>query len=188
MIWLRILGVFGWLKNAALSVFDLARRYPWQAAVIALLALFAWTLHGKHRVEQERDQARHEIAAMVEASKQAKAAQIAVNHEPAKQAQAIAEKSNAESPAYYRSVMSAGDANRVHGESICSQHTDLPGTNPPVEGVHGPDPAAEMVSRPKSEDDQLIYAAGRAAEMHQEALDLIARGAAVADPALSQHH
>jgi hypothetical protein len=34
MIWLRLLGVFGWLKNAALSALRLAGRHPWQAALI----------------------------------------------------------------------------------------------------------------------------------------------------------
>jgi hypothetical protein len=169
MTWFIILG---WLNKARTAFTGFVGRYPWQAAVIALSVAFLWTLHGKHAAQAE-------VAAMKAASKQATAAQIAVNHEPAAKSQAIAEKSNAEAPAYYRAVHAAADANRVSNPCVASP-ANLPGANPSVESVHGPALAPGMVSRPKADDDQLVEAASRAAKMHQEALDLIDAGVAIA--------
>lgn len=82
MIWW--LSVLGWLRKAARALFDIARRYPLQAALIVAVAACGWLWHGKGKALAERDAARAEINAMVEANK--------VAAERAKEARAAAEK------------------------------------------------------------------------------------------------
>ena len=52
---LWLLGALGWLRKAAGAALDLARRYPLQAACIALLCLSGWLWHGKGNALAERD-------------------------------------------------------------------------------------------------------------------------------------
>jgi hypothetical protein len=124
------------------------------------------------------------IAELPAAQKQAGIDQAAVNQAPAQIAAAIAKGSNHDAPAYYDRVRSAADAaaTRVQCPTATGQpgRADLPQPDPAQPGLHGPDPAAELVCRPAVEDGQLVAAAARAAEMHQQALDLIAAGVAVA--------
>ena len=68
MIWLQLLGVWGWLKKAALSVFSAAVRYPWQVALVLSFCLSAWLNYGKGKALAERDAARAQIVALVKAS------------------------------------------------------------------------------------------------------------------------
>jgi hypothetical protein len=75
MIWW--LSALGWLRKAARSAIDLAHRYPLAAALIVALAACGWLWHGKSKALAERDAARAEIAAVIEAQKQATAAAIA---------------------------------------------------------------------------------------------------------------
>lgn len=82
MIWW--LSALGWLRKAARAALGLARRYPMQAALILAVAACGWLWHGKGRALAERDAARAEIAAMVEANK--------VATERAKEARAATEK------------------------------------------------------------------------------------------------
>lgn len=81
---LWLLGALGWLRKAATALLDLARRYPLQVALILSLAACGWLWHGKGKALAELDAARAEIAAMIEAQKQAT--------QKAKQARADAEK------------------------------------------------------------------------------------------------
>ncbi len=172
MIWL--LGIGSWLKEAAGAALGWIVRWPWQFALIAALLVCGWLWHG-------RNEARDELAAIHAAQKQATAAQAAVNHEPARKSQAIAEKSDAEAPAYYADVRRAAADNSVRvRDPRPISGPDLPGADRSEPGIHGPDPAADLVCRPEVEDGQLVNAASRAAEMHQEALDLIDAGVAVA--------
>ena len=82
MIWL--LSTLGWLRKAATALFDLARRYPLAAALIASLCLSGWLWHGKGKALAERDAARAQISAMIEASKQA--TELALKERAANQA------------------------------------------------------------------------------------------------------
>lgn len=82
MIWW--LSALGWLRKTAIAALDLARRYPLAAALIASLCLSGWLWHGKGKALAERDAARAEIAAMIEANK--------VATERAKEARAATEK------------------------------------------------------------------------------------------------
>ena len=71
MIWW--LSALGWLRKAARVALDLARRYPMQAALIALLCLSGWLWHDKGKALAERDAARAENVALVKANKAATA-------------------------------------------------------------------------------------------------------------------
>jgi len=112
------------------------------------------------------------------AAKQASKDQQAVNHAPAAASQAIAEKSNAQAPAYYADVRAA--ALRVRADSPrCPVSASVPGADHAAPVNDGPIDAARVVSRPQADDDLLVAAAGRAAQMHADAEALIAAGVAV---------
>lgn len=91
MVTLWLLGALGWLRKAAGAALDLARRYPLQAACIALLCLSGWLWHGKGKAMAERDAARAEISAVIEAQKQATAAAIAARAKTEKLTKDIAD-------------------------------------------------------------------------------------------------
>ena len=61
---LKLLGAWGWLKQALGALLDLIRRYPLAAALIASL----WLWRGKERAEGERDKARAQIVQVEAAS------------------------------------------------------------------------------------------------------------------------
>ena len=84
MIWLKLLGALNWAKRGLAALLGLARSHPWQAALIASLCLSGWLWHGKGKAEAERDAALSQIAALIEAQKQAA--------EKARQARAVTEK------------------------------------------------------------------------------------------------
>jgi len=48
---LWFLGALGWLRKAAVSLWAVVARYPWQTACIALLCLSAWCWHGWGKAE-----------------------------------------------------------------------------------------------------------------------------------------
>lgn len=106
---------------------------------------------------------------------------------PSSDSSAAARRSDAQAPAYYASVAGAAAAHAgvVRGTCPASSvgNANLPGPDPVTPVNDGPAGAAVMVSRPKADDDLIVAAAGRAAKMHQDALDLIAAGDAVADDA-----
>ncbi len=178
MTWLAVRGFLGgiWTKAAPF----LARW--WREVLIAVLALLVW--HKDARLAA-CNAFRADVKA---AAPKAAAAQAAVNHRPAAISQVIAETSDAQAPAYYRAVHAAADAHAVRMRPAPSCRgaggTDLPGTDPAAQSVHGSDATADLVCRPRAEDDQLVAAAGRAAEMRAIAQGWLISGIAVpADPA-----
>lgn len=162
----------GFVRKGLSALVGLVARYPWQAALVATLALCVWFYLG-------RQDARQELADVRAAQKVAGANQAIINHEPARKSEEIARKSNVEAPAYYDSVRRAAAANSVRPQACPVSRPDLPRADSAVEGVHGPAVAPELVCRPAVEDTQLVNASARAAEMRQEALDLITLGVAV---------
>lgn len=88
---LWLLGALGWLRKAATALLDLARRYPLQVALILSLAACGWLWHGKGNALAERDAARAEISAVIEAQKQATAAAIAARAKTEKLTKDIAD-------------------------------------------------------------------------------------------------
>ena len=156
---------------------SLARH--WRGILIGVVSLLAWHWHSRLiDVHAEFDAFQRKTEAQ---SKQAETNQAAVNHVPAILSKVIAEKSNDQAPAYYDAVHVAAERMRKDGPR-CPIAASVPGTDSAPEVIHGPDPAADMVSRPRAEDDLIVNAAGRAAQMHADALELIANGAAVASP------
>jgi len=115
------------------------------------------------------------------ASDQARTAQTAVNHQPAVTSQAIAEKSDAQAPAYYRRFAAAADTGRVPPPAAGLSPAGVPGADQAGAGVHGsvagPDP--EVVCRPRADDDFLTRSTARLALMLADVKALIAAGDAV---------
>ncbi len=81
MIWLKLLGVFGWLKKAATALLGLVRAYPLQTALIASLCLAGWIWRGKQHALAELDAARATIADMTAKAKAARAQSVTIAKE-----------------------------------------------------------------------------------------------------------
>ena len=170
-IWSR-LGA--WFATAA----SWASRNPWPALAIVLLIgnVVQWHIH---KVELAHD------AAIAAAQKSSTAAQITVNQAPAIASAQLARQSDATAPAYYGAVAGAAAAHDsiVRSGACTPGPADLPRPDPAAPVNDRPAVTPELVSRPKPDDDLIVAAAGRAAKMHQDAADLIARGLAVPDDA-----
>lgn len=119
------------------------------------------------------------VDAIHHASVAAREAQEAINHEPARKSAAIAEKSDAETPAYLGDVRRAADAYRVRPEAHCASPANLPGDDPasPVDDRSRPTPGMVAVSR--ADFDLLTGNSGRLAKVQQDAAALIAAGVAM---------
>lgn len=172
MIWAGIAA--RWLLGRLQGLWRVIAAHPWPFIVAALLGL-SWALL------QRGNRYRDDLVATLEAQQQAEQAQIAANREPARKSEEIARKSNDQAPAYHAAVRRAADAAIVRAKACPVGAPDLPGADQALEGLHGPYSTSDLVSVAKPDYDQLTYAAGRAAQMHQEALDLIAGGAASGD-------
>ena len=143
-------------------------RY-WREVLIGLMALFIWHLQAKVAA------CRAFKAEVKTATKQATIAQQAVNHVPAAKSQAIAEKSDAQAPAYYASVRAAADRVRVNSPR-CTVAASVPRADNPPALNDGPADPTRVV--PEADYNQLVDAAARAAQMHADAEALIAAGVA----------
>ena len=88
---LRLLGVWRTIKALAALLWAYARQYPWQTALVISLCLSGWLWHGKGKALAERDAARAEIAAVIEAQKQATAAAITARAKTEKLSKDIAD-------------------------------------------------------------------------------------------------
>ena len=108
-ILLKLIGAWGWLKQALGALLSLVRRYPLQAALIALLCLSGWLWRGKERALSERDDARAETAQVIQAGKDALAAQIALNEATKAKYEAAAEKADHEHSIELADAMSRAD-------------------------------------------------------------------------------
>jgi len=167
MIWIRMLG---WGRALA----KWAKAHP--LLVILALSLAAnWMLWA--RGDRYRDRLSHITTAQTQATRD----QIAVNQAPARISKAIAEKSNAQAPAYYRHALAVAERHRVRA-TCAPGPAHLPGPNHVAEIHDGPAASAELVSRAKAEDDLILAAAARAAQMHADAQALIDAGVAISSP------
>jgi len=175
----KLLFGLGWLKNAALSAFRLAGRYPWQAALIVAVLAAGWQWRGKQ-------QALAQLAAMEAAQTVATENQIAVNHAPAAKSQAIAERSNADAPEYYARGRAAGlayaNAHRMRAEACGPVNPGLPGTDNPAPLDDGTGTVADMVALSRADFDLLTGNSLRLAKVQQDSQSLIDAGVAVAMP------
>lgn len=171
IIWAKLKSGF----SAALSVFE---KYPWQCLCLALLVAVGllWA---------RGDRYRERLLAVQSAQTKAADEQAAVNHVPAAKSQAIAEKSNAEAPAYYEEGRRAGlayaDAHRVR-VSCPIGDPDLPGTDSPAKVDDGAGSAPGMVALSQTDFDTLTGNSLRLAKVQQDASSLIEAGVAVSAP------
>ena len=151
------------------------------ACALALVALVAQSI----RMESQRhraDKAEVTLAQVKPAQAAAAAAQAAVNHHPAAISAAIAEKSDAQAPAYYRSVSAAADLHSLHIKDPRSvSPASLRGADNPPALDDRPAAPADLVCRPTAEDGQIVNAAARAAQMRADAQELIRAGVARAE-------
>jgi hypothetical protein len=181
----------GWLSRWALTAEgEIKDGWRWLTAspvhflafALALSLAANWWL--LERGNRYRDKLASTIASIRPAQAQATKDQAAVNHQPAAISAAIAEHSDVQAPAYYRSVSDAADLHRVRANAACgASPAGVPGADHSAAIDDRPAGAADLVSRPKADDDLLVAAAGRAAKMHADAQALIAAGVAVAEKA-----
>lgn len=79
MIWLaKLLGLWGWLKQAAVSAFRWALGHPLQAACIGLVCLSVWQWRGIQRRDATIAQQTALIAEMQAKAKQARAQSVTI--------------------------------------------------------------------------------------------------------------
>jgi hypothetical protein len=172
----------GWLSRWALTAEgEIKAGWKWatSSAVHALAIALAVSAAGNWLLWQRGDRYRDRLAAVAKVQHQAGQDQATVNHEPARKSAEIARQSDAQAPAYYADVRRAADSHRVRGPACPPVAADMPGTDRAAPVDDRSPAVADMVSRPRAEDDLIVAAAGRAAQMHADALDLIATGAAV---------
>lgn len=149
-IMFKLFSLLGWAKKALTALLDLARRYPREAAIIALLIALAWTWHGN--TKRDRVIAKWETAAKAwqSASDANKAAAIAqVKATEAKFTKAAKESDNAHDKELAQ-AMSAADryaiTHRVRAErgSVSTASAASEGQD---SGVHEvPAAATELVA------------------------------------------
>jgi len=178
----------GWLSRWAVTAEgEIKAGWRWLTAspvhfLIVALALSlgcnVWLWRGW---DAEKAGRHSDAIAFQTASDQARTAQIAVNHQPAVTSQAIAEKSDAQAPAYYRRFAAAADTGRVPAPQAGLSAAGVPGADPVGTSVHGPAAGAdtEVVCRPKSDDDFLTRSTARLALVLADVKALIAAGDAV---------
>lgn len=188
MIWLKLLGVIGWLKKAMGALLGLVRSYPLQAALIASLCLSGWLWHGRqvqHRGwEAEKAGRAADRAAYEKASADNLAAQIAQVKALEAQSQKIAKEADNAYRIELADARRATDAyavaNRVrpengHGSSAPGRPGE--GNNP---GVPDGLPAApDMVAIRESDLQACTQAFVYALSAHNNAMDKIDAGVAV---------
>jgi hypothetical protein len=194
LIWLQLLGVWGWLKKAALSVFSAAVRYPWQTALIVAVVASCWLWRGKESALRERDAARAQIVALVKASDDNRKAA----EEQVRQQQAAFDQAAKESQDEYETQLSAyrgraGTYAASHRlprlQADCSTATASgQGQNP---GLPSDDASrSDYIAVRQDDYDALIENTVRLQAAHDWAKALIVSGIAepvIPDPALSAH-
>ena len=189
MIWLQLLGVWGWLKKAALNVFSAAVRYPWQTALIVAVVASCWLWRGKESALRERDAARAQIVALVKASDDnRKAAEEQVRQQQAAFDRAAKEAQNE----YQDSLASAHNATDAYIRSHrlpsrqadqCAPASSGKGESPGVPPAMPSD--SRMVAVSETDLQSLVDWLNVGVAAHNMAVEKINRGEALPEPALS---
>lgn len=190
MIWLQLLGVWGWLKKAALSVFSAAARYPWQTALIVAVVASCWLWRGKESALRERDAARAQIVALVKASDDNRKAA----EEQARQQQAAFDRAAKEAEHEYQdSLASAHNATDAYIRSHrlpsrqadqCAAPSTSQGESPGVPPALPSD--SRMVAVSETDLQSLVDWLNVGVAAHNMAVEKINRGEALPEPALSR--
>lgn len=190
MIWLQLLGVWGWLKKAALSVFTAAVRYPVHAALIVAVVASCWLWRGKQHALAERDAARAQIVALVKASDENRRAA----EEQVKRIQAQYDASATEAQHEYEANLAAargGLADYVRNHRLprqavnqCAPTGTGQGNNPAVPPEMPSD--SGMVAVKETDLQALVDWLAVGVEAHNHAVDKVERGLAIPDPAFGR--
>lgn len=166
-----------------IGLLPILARWKWGIGIAGALAFLGLALaanHYRHAYHAEIARYAALVASVDAQRKQATLDQQAVNHAPAAKSQAIAEKSDAQAPAYYAAVRTA--AERMRRDSPrCPSPASVLGTDHAAPVDDGPADTSIMVARPKADDDLILAAAARGAQMHADAEALIAAGVAKAN-------
>lgn len=142
MLWLRLLGIWGWLKKGLTALAGLVGRYPLQAALIASLCLSGWLWRGRQeaRVNAAKwetaygdQKLAYEKAQLLAAAKQADAdrREFALKSSLAEKADALSRSVAVAS----RSAVAAYA--RAHPVSLCKQTPDSAASGPGDTSVPG---------------------------------------------------
>lgn len=146
---------------------------------LAFLGLALAANHYRHAYHAEKARYAALVASVKANTAKAALDQQAVNHAPAAASQAIAEKSNAQAPSYYADVRAAAERMRRDSPS-CTVAASVPGTDHAAPVNDGPGVDANMVSITAEEYQHYNENTARLAKVRQDALELIAAGAAKA--------
>lgn len=125
---------------------------------------------------------REQLDSIKTAQETAKKAQEQVIDVPVIHSKIIAERSNANAPAYHNAVSAAAEQRTrviVRTKEVQCSTPSMPGTDQALESIHGTTQSPELVSVTREDWASVTAAAGRAAQMYQESQDWIATGVAV---------
>lgn len=175
---LKLLGIGRWLKEALWSVVGLIRRYPLHAALIASLCLSGWQWRGKREALAERDAARAKTKLVVEAGKQALAAQIKLTNETKAAYAAAAKDADNEYTKDLAAANGAADryaaANRVRSKACVGRasETSSPAENPDTRVSESAPAETELVAITRADFDKCtaLYPYANGAYKHGQAL------------------
>jgi hypothetical protein len=162
---------------------------PLALTLLACAAALGWLLIERANLQADISTARADLAKVKDVQPAARAAQAAVNRQPAAVSATTAEISDAQAPAYYERGRAAGAAyaaaHRVPASCPAGQpgRADLPGTDRPASLDDRSGDAAEMVAVSRADYDTLTGNTTRLAKVYQDTHALIAAGVAVATDA-----
>lgn len=175
-------GALGWARKAAQAVFDLVRRYPLQAALIALLCLSGWLWQGKRAALADRDEWKAAHSSIVEqyATAQAEAARRAKDAKEAAEARykALAERTDDELDQTRASLRIALEryaaANQLwpKGNRGSSCGPVAPAEDRSPEGPDGPGAGPELLAISREDFDVLNDNTARLLAAHEWAKSL----------------
>lgn len=123
-----------------------------------------------------------QLDAIEQAQKTAKKDQERMIDVPVIHSKIIAERSNANAPAYHNAVTAAAEQRTrviVRNQEVQCSTSSLPGTDQALESIHGAAESPELVSVTREDWTSITAAARRAAQMYQESQDWIDLGIAV---------
>lgn len=169
-------SIWARLRAGGLALLQWATANPWPALAVLLLIGNVVQLAMRRHDEAQ-------IAAMKSAEKDAGAAQAQANLQPVIKSEQIARQSDETTPGYLDDVRRAAADHTVGLRNPCPiSVAPVPEPDRGPSGDDRPAAPADVVSRPKADDDQLVAAAARAAKMRAVVQDWIAQGIAVPEP------
>ncbi len=160
-----LLSAFGFVRKAAQSAFDLIRRYPALAAIIALCVALAVVWHGKGKALDQRDAALEQVAKWKTANDAAtqralaeKRAKETAANDITKGANDVRSTAKAAGTRAGTDYKLANQCLRVPAAEGDRQRTDLRGSDP-LAGQFAPAPGVALVAVTPGDFDKCTSAA-----------------------------